>query len=880
MILRNLLVGVSAIAFAAGAASAQNVVNIQSTSTATPNNNNNTCTQFAGTTGNECVIVQNGTQNTAIASQNGNGNYSLIDQRTAAGGAVSGNYAEHRQQGDRNSARTFQRTNNNFSRVLQLSSATVGQVGNSATVTQQGSTGNSSDVQQNGRGQTSTVTQTGFQNSSGVFQGSFVQNNNGTLQNGGGGIGGIDNVSTVVESGSNLQSTIFQFSGNVVTQRNRADVTLLNNAANLATPGQLGNNSFVFQLTSDNTATIAVANGDSIGAQGGDARNFSNVQQGAGSNNEASVGIGNPVNAALASQNSSAGIFQFSTGGRNYGEVTITGGVSGNDPGTGPNGANTINRSGGNVANINQNGTSGRSTALVTIGKVRAFNGLGNNVNVNQNATAPYGNQVSPAQGSAATPDRIAVQESRTATGASIPRALTATGQYASVYAQGRFGTVNLSQTDNAPGAGTVYRDADGNVTGVARARANIFIAGELNTTTATQNGDNYADITQGRLGGVADNQPADRGSTINLTQTDAGDAATTQIGTTPVVTTVDEFGNPSTSGGQPIFGPGSRDYNQFIATQYGVNNTLTAQQNARNAFMNVFQGTNSTGDGSVGVTSVQPSGLYADLQQGTGNTANFTNQGSGRGGVTPPLQAGFSNDGSGLNAGANSIGATLNFTQGGVNNGTQAYQDSTNSVITIRQLGTGAFAAGPNEIATGAAGGAQVGNIVFVQQQGSGNRATAIQSKDVGRSLANDPNSRPSGNSAAQNQELTGNPNAVADDFFFAGGARSSQITILQGGLNNRARAEQNGKGQFARIEQAGSRNEAGILQEITATNATAIIRQSGTGNTYFVDQTAPGQYIAVDQSGMNNSSNQIVSRGSAGGTAGFTPFAGFPGF
>jgi hypothetical protein len=875
MVLRHLLVGASALAFAVAGSAQDNTILISSTSSSTPNDNTAQCVQYAGTNSNNCTITQNGTQNTAVGNQPGNGNESTIEQRTSANGAVTLNNAAHTQAGDRNTARTTQRTNSNTSTIAQRSSAITGEVGNSATVTQSGGNANQSGIQQRGRGQTATVTQTGAGNTSTITQGGGVSIFSGNAQ--GSGTGGIGNTATVTQTGSNLSSTISQQTTAAGgANNNQAEVTLLNNAALFDAAGQAGNRSSVTQSSSLNTATVAIANGDSIGAQLGSAFNQATVTQSTGSRNNAQVSIGNPVQASLASQNSSSTVTQNSTTGRNYAEVTITGGISGNDPGTNPNtGADTNGRSGGNTANVTQSGSTGRSTAVVTVAKLANFQGLGNSVTVTQTATGNYNGTASPAQGSAATADRIAVTEP------AFAQAAGATGQAAIVYAQGRFGTITTQQQDDA-NSGVVYQDANGAVTGVARARVNVFQAGEVNTVTTSQVGDNFADITQGRLG--SNNQPIDRRNLINLFQNDSGDGPGVTTSGTPE-TTFDEFGNPTTT--TPTSTTSPRQYNQFLATQYGVDNEVQAQQQGRNNFMNVFQGTNSAGTAAVaerdanGALNTQPSQNFADLRQGTGNTAAFAgaNAGTGQAGVQFPLQAAAAADGSGLNQFSNSANNTLNFVQGGLNNGTQVFQDSASSVITIRQLGSVVTANSPTAASFNAGNnqGQDEGNLVIVYQQGTSNRATATQTSTSGRSAANAPQS---GRSSAENSAITGIPNTPQDDFFFAGGARSSQIVIVQGGVNNKALAEQRGLGQQARIEQAGTNNEAGILQQVNATNATAIIRQSGDRNTYFVEQTTAGQYIAVDQSGTGNNSNQIVQRGGAGGSNGFTAPTGFPGF
>ncbi len=867
MAVRHLLLGASVLAFAAGSASAQNIINIQSTSSTT---NNNSCNQSAGSDGNQCYIIQDGTGNTAQSNQvNGDGNYSLINQQQENGGPVTGNTARHTQRGDRNSAQTRQFTDNNTSTVYQFSTAAIGlnQIGNIADVRQKGDDSNISDVQQAGRAQTATVTQTGLNNYSQVVQGDTVNNNGQRLNTG---MLGMGNEASVTITGDNMSSTVDQRSANGLVQNNTATAILVNNPANFTTgTGQAANRSAITQSSSNNIAVAAVANGDSIVVPG-TAFNASSITQSVGGANEAYVSIGNPNNASRASQNSTATVTQNSTVGANYGEVTITGGISGNDPQNDPTiGADTFGLNGGNNAQLIQTGSTGRSTALLTISKAADFQALGNNVLVIQQADAAYAGATSAAQGSAATADRIAVSEP------AYQQALDAAGQFAAVWSTGRFGQVTLQQFDFTADSGRVYTDGSGNVTGVARSRADIAQGGELNSASVVQFGDNFASITQGRVGST--NQPADRRNTLQLFQFDAGDGPGSTTPGTPV-TTVDEFGNPTTTT-PTTANPGARQYNQFVGTQYGVSNVIDAQQNARNAFMNVFQGTNN-GTTAVPTNQAQPTGLYGELSQGTGETNTYVGAGTGQVGVQQPLVNTTPANGSGLNSGGNSVGATLNFVQGGLNNGTRVYQDSSNSVVNVTQLGSvaGAPAASAADFTTGASQGANVGNLILVAQQGSGNRVTAIQTSTAGRSAPNGPST---GNTAAENTAINGGVATPADDFYFDGvSGRSSQIDILQGGLNNKAYARQEGRGQYARIEQTGTNNEAGILQEMTATNATAVIRQSGSGNSYYIDQTTPGQYVAVDQSGTNNSSNQVRVRGAAGGSNGFTPYAGFPGF
>ena len=136
--------------------------------------------------------------------------------------------------------------------------------------------------------------------------------------------------------------------------------------------------------------------------------------------------------------------------------------------------------------------------------------------------------------------------------------------------------------------------------------------------------------------------------------------------------------------------------------------------------------------------------------------------------------------------------------------------------------------------------------NRVLVRQRGRGNSVAAQQSANVGPSAAADPASGQAG-----------------DEFFFAGGARSAEIVILQSNIGNSATVTQRGRGQLVRVEQTGQRNRASVLQEAGATNATLVIRQSGSDNSYSVTQTQPGQFLLVRQSGSNNAVTDTIRRG-----------------
>lgn len=248
---------------------------------------------------------------------------------------------------------------------------------------------------------------------------------------------------------------------------------------------------------------------------------------------------------------------------------------------------------------------------------------------------------------------------------------------------------------------------------------------------------------------------------------------------------------------------------------QYGVGSVIRVEQAAGGASASVWQ--------QAGAPDNRGGNNRAEVAQGTGAT--------GRDGIS----AAFFGNAAPVTGDAAS-GLSANVTQGNRPaaaswNRAQVLQDGATLSATIVQAGTGT---------------ADLPNLARVAQQGSGNTATGRQSAGVGPSAAGDPASGQAG-----------------DERFFAGGARSAELAILQSGSNNSASIEQRGRGQYARIEQGpGSDNLATILQEGGATNATAIIRQTGSSNSYNVVQTAPGQYIRVVQTGTGNVVTDVVQR------------------
>jgi hypothetical protein len=811
MFTRHLLVGISTLALAAGAASAQNSINSTGVGNAAACNN-------VGTTGNVCTITQAGNNNNANATQSTNNNRTVIRQ-TGNTNIVAhnqlgstGNNAETNQNGNNNNGQvvqngalndslTNQSGNNHFALVRQLGgvAGTAGS-GNFARVTQgdgplatdQGN----SQLQQRGNSNSATISQNGANGVAFVTQG-------GTVDAAGAAVGtqfGNSNVASVTTAGIGEQVNITQVgaggAGQDQVNGNSATVSMNNNA--LGASSYYTNNGNITQRSSGNRATAIVNDGAATTPPTNPfSSNAVNITQ--SNTAEASTVVSN--NSAFASV--SQGSQMFSTinqnGRNNFADVTLTSGIAGSDPGV-------PGRDGGNASTINQTSVgvgSGGSTAFVSAQAPRgvAVQGFGNDSTINQNASIAYLASTGTSQPAGTT-------------GAGEPENINGSrGQYATLWQQGRYGTAIINQNDVAGQTLATQTYGSGASAVYGRARAGVYQAGILNATAINQTGDNYADVTQGLLGAGSRSQ-------TSLTQTDAGD--TTTAGPP------DGFGNPTVI---PV-----RAYNRQLVTQYGDDNSIDANQNTINGYQSIFQRQ---------ATSFN----IVDARQGIGSSGAFNGASGSR--ATP--RSTYLSAAPAVGAATSGLSATIE--QGGNRNYARAYQDGTNLNATITQLGTNA---------------AGFQNSVIVAQQGTGNRATAVQTANVSRSGADTP----AGTSPAAGP--------VGGRYTGVAGPQSAEIVILQGGGSatggNRAYAEQRGKGQYARIEQTGLRNVAGIVQEAAATNAVASIDQSGNDNSYYVVQTTAGQYIDVTQIGTNNTT--VTQSGGAGGSAGFTPPPGFPSF
>jgi hypothetical protein len=862
---RFLLLGISTVALSANAVSAQNT-NITD-ATAGVGNTTICSNGGPGSSGNACNITQVGANNSGTITQPGGNNFSRI---TTTG---SVNLADHRQNGNFNSSTTAQTGNANTSTIFQSGDyhrASVSQTGNgsssnhvssvrqagnnspgsastggnSATVTQRALAGSigaqQSSIQQVGTGNSASVTQDGATNSATIIQGTTtsptgVPSDSST---------GTSNIAIIVNGGAANRSAIDQSGGSggpvgppVVTVGGRAtsmceyvpvaqnvmfNYAYLDISNDPSTPGlgsyaYNGNQGSITQRSSNNKANV-ILRGGGIGTNANSAtvmQSNSLASSTTASRNEAFVSLsqGNHMRGDV-----------IQNGFDNFADVTMTSGVSGTDPVTG--------RSGTNSSLINQAGRG--QSAVVTVGSRTQFQGLGNQSLILQAGVAAFlgrvldlnGNPVpQPGQSTTESEGRIAYTEGGSAGNFSGSR-----GNYVEVWQQGRFDSASVLQSDGINSART-YSDGT-----IARARAGIYQSSQQGLVSLVQLGDNYGDITQA-LGTY---------SLVSLVQVDAGD-----------IEIVPPFP------GTPSF---SRQYNQALVTQYGDDNVIAGFQNTRNGYLSLFQR-----QGSVNnlIVAGQGTGATEDYAEGTQQAANDGRLirarvsyvcGCGGGFVGSPLSPTPP-------TGAATHTLTQNITQGGINNAVRVEQDATNSFVTVTQLGSGVSRSSWTDFL---GFGNTVGNQIQVAQQGNNNRVFATQTATVGASDASGP---ASGNDAATNAAQTGNSGASQDEFYFAGGARSPEIDILQAGADNVAIAEQRGRGQYARIDQGpGTGNVASILQQATATNATALIRQTGSFNSYYVVQTQPGHYITVEQTGNNNTANSVAIRGT-GGSNGFTP-------
>ena len=826
------MAGISAIALAAGAASAQtngdntdpNTGNRVVISCTTASNNNCTVTQAAGTTFSSTGSVNaTGTNNTSTVNQTGNRQY-----------------AENRATGDRNSAQVTQRAFNNSASITQTGTASANLGAANFGVVTQGTTGGL------GNNNTAQIVQvrTAGAGDSASFNNAQIQQ--GTTN------GGFNNQAVLTQNGTALTSFISQndfTNGGLATSNNSATVSQTNSAGAFSsiTQNRSGNVASVSMFGGNNTTNTAPTPVTG--------RNVSSVFQGntqfqAGATSgtftanapttASSPNTGNSVTVAITGLQNNSNVFQ--DGVQNTVDQSILNGGVGNtsaanatgtNPGTGA--AFPANRPEGNSSTINQSGR-GNYAATSIGGRVTAGGGAGNISTITQN------------QGDAAV-------GATTLTSTQGPT----TAHRALVYQRGILDQVGITQNNNnaggsSTGAGTAVQS--GSLADVATLSFN-------SSTTVNQTGTNTARVTQG-----ARTETNGANDVTTITQVDAGDITTT-------TTTPGQGGGFGGSGGSSTTtATGVRNFAEVV--QYGTENTSTVNQNAINASATVFQAVSTRGNqlnvqqGTQAVVANQVAGLSAnqstsqnDAANNTFNTQNVTatvnqNGGSQAGqgnttvnngnGVVQALGVTIAQSGRNLTATANQTGGTNSPAGAAI----VAANNSNNSILiaqanafnsaSVTQAGSGLVAT----VEQRGTGSATLQNLVTISQSGGGttaataNVALARQTVNVGASAAN------------------GATAGVPNDQNFPNsrtGANSAEIVISQSGTGGSATVEQRGKGQYASLTQTGTTNVGGILQDAAATNAVAVLSQSGANNTYFINQTTPGQYIQVTQNGTSNS-------------------------
>lgn len=898
---RNILmVGISALAFAASAASAQtNGVYTDNgaypASGGTDANGNRVVVSC--TNGNDCQVDQGTTGSTfnSVGAVGSSGTFNLerVEQR---GNQLNGQVSSS---GDRNSGQIAQRGFANSALISQTGTvATIGTAApgangaasaNSATVTQgdgaNNANNNSATIVQVRTPSSSTSTENG--NVSAITQANVT-----------GTTGSTGNAATSTQNGTNLTSIINQRDANgtqIATSNNRATVVQVGLRGNRTT----GSSSTITQSERGNVANVSLYDGGVATSPTNSARNDSNVTQsnrfvsatdtgfttttggsgfavgtanGAGAGTTANSPVtGNSVDVAVIGRQNNSVVTQ--NGVLNTVSQSITNGGSGNTSAANNSSTNTITQVGnvptgriqGNSSTINQTGLG--NAAVTSIGGSSSFVGQGNQ------------SQITQAQGSAAVTQASFSNSSATLNASQAHRA--------SVFQRGTLDSSNINQSNNGVG-GTGSDVQSGSFADVSQLSFN-------STVSVTQVGTNYAIATQGSAGSASDQ--------LTINQIDAGDrlsgGSNGSSGT---------FGGTASGSGATA----SQSSNTVLASQAGIQNTATVGQNGINASASVFQnrstrgsqlnveqGTQSAapaagfatnnqitaGFSAFQITAQQAGGtsaynLNADAQQlggqtGTGSVAN--NQNSTAGNAAAQAVVNNQNAGLFIVQGGHDLSATATQ-QGGTAtaSGTaiDTVNNSNNSILigqafqfnsaTVNQNGLGQVAT-VEQRGSGAAG--QL-NLVTITQNSSSGTTTSNGNRAVARQTTN------VGASATGNTTVATDPSGTMS----RSGVNSAEIRIAQTGFSNSATVEQRGKGQYASITQNNATstsvngNTGTILQDVGATNAVAILSQTGAGNTYTIFQDTAGQFARVVQDGTGN--NVISASGAAnGGAAGTLP-------
>jgi hypothetical protein len=249
-----------------------------------------------------------------------------------------------------------------------------------------------------------------------------------------------------------------------------------------------------------------------------------------------------------------------------------------------------------------------------------------------------------------------------------------------------------------------------------------------------------------------------------------------------------------------------------------------------------------STG-GTAGATNV-----FANVSQGgLGGTISIRQEGSNLNATVEQNNGEFLTAGRTTNSDGTAIAGvvvpSVRISQVGNLNTARVTQTGSNSDASVDQRNRNTNTSLPSSVTIIQSGGSVNGS----------NTARALQTReDTGQSTiaASGANSQ-TGPTGDAETRLAG---SSSGNIIEINQTNQSTGTTATTGGNNSATVEQRGAGQVGRIFQTGFRNEAGILQELAATNSTAIITQTGSNNTFFVTQNSPNQFIRVNQTGGNN--------------------------
>lgn len=825
---KYLLIGISAAAFAAGTASAQNTQSgncspTTNSGTSTAGGNSCTLTRGAGADADSSTINVTGAANTVSVTQNGIFDTSIV--------TINGN---------NNTVTHVQNGNFDF--------ANTGITGDR----------NTSDIRQDGNRMSATVTINGNRNSSTVQQGTA----------GIGGTNGNNNTASVTIAGNNIQSQVIQNAGATATSNNSALLNLATSEA-VATAGTFNQSATILQFQNGNSATVFIRGGGTGTAV---SRNDVLIRQenllfrdnGSGgftagtpdaSNNP---NTGNVGDVSVSGQGNSVTVNQ--DGVLNFASASVARGGTDTSTGAAFNGlAAPAGRREGNALTVNQDGRN--LSALISVGgrDAAGFQGRGNIGTINQGQGTATTFQPTPNPFfdpiAGAGPGNMPTQN--TETNAAATATAPGRGHSATLFQFGVLSNVTINQDNNVSNSGT-----GANAGGVQNgSTADVAQSAFASTVTLNQLGTNSATISQG--GDVAGSISGN--NTFRASQVDAGDNANPA--------------DPDPFGGSTGF---TTQRNTLAASQAGRFNSVTVRQNGTNVSATVFQRRGSSsatielnqgaatgfGIGTGGTTTGTTAGAAGNM------TANIEQGGSANSAGTRPVSIQVRQDGNFLNAtvqqnsnetGVGS-GTSIGISQVGLRNSTTVVQTGSNAIATVDQRGR-------NDVA-----GSTLTNNVTVTQQGGtfgtqsyGNRAVVRQFESAGVSTA-----------AAGSATTGGTTDTTGEASATRSGSQSAEAVIFQsveGGTtdatttgNNSATIEQNALGVYAEIDQRGRNNTAGIRQNAGANNSVAIIRQTGNANSFFITQSSPNQFFRVVQSGGGN---QVTT--GTGTNGGFTSNAAF---